>query len=105
MPSPWTDAPITAKSEDELGRTDYAVHAARLIADSHSWEDSIVLGLTGPWGSGKSSMLAMISEELDATYPSWQVARFTPWATGDVAGLLGDFYASLSQALPRRRSC
>lgn len=104
MPTPWTDAPITAKSEDELGRTDYAVHAARLIADSHSWEDSIVFGLTGPWGSGKSSMLAMISEELDATYTGWQVARFTPWATGDVAGLLGDFYASLSQALPRRRS-
>lgn len=104
MPKPWTDAPITAKSEDELGRTDYAVHAARLIAGSHSWEDSIVFGLTGPWGSGKSSMLAMISEELDATYPSWQVARFTPWATGDVAGLLGDFYATLSQALPRHRS-
>lgn len=104
MPTPWTDAPITAKSEDELGRTDYTVHAARLIADSHSWEDSIVFGLTGPWGSGKSSMLAMISEELDTAYPSWQVARFTPWATGDVAGLLGDFYASLSQALPRRRS-
>lgn len=104
MPTPWTDAPITAKSEDELGRTDYAVHAARLVADSHSWEDSIVFGLTGPWGSGKSSMLAMISEELDATYPSWQVARFTPWATGDVVGLLGDFYASLSQALPPRRS-
>lgn len=104
MPTPWTDAPIIAKSEDELGRAGYAVHAARLIADSHSWEDSIVFGLTGPWGSGKSSMLAMISEELDATYPSWQVARFTPWATGDVAGLLGDFYASLSQALPRRRA-
>lgn len=49
-------------------------------------------------------MLAMISEEFDATYPSWQVAWFTPWATGDVAGLLGDFYTSLSQALPRRRS-
>ncbi|USQ76805.1 P-loop NTPase fold protein [Ornithinimicrobium cryptoxanthini] len=55
MPTPWTDAPITARSEDELGRAGYAVHAARLIADSHSWEDSIVFGLTGPWGSGKSS--------------------------------------------------
>ncbi|SFD04377.1 KAP family P-loop domain-containing protein [Nocardioides terrae] len=104
MPTPWTDAPITAKSEDELDRAGYAVRAAQLIAGSHSWEDSIAFGLTGPWGSGKSSMLAMISEELNASYPSWQVARFTPWATGDVAGLLGDFYASLSQALPRRRS-
>ncbi|SDT39815.1 KAP family NTPase [Microlunatus soli] len=102
MPMPWTDAPITAKSEDELGRTDYAVHAASLIANSHSWEDSIVFGLTGPWGSGKSSMLGMISEELDATCPRWQVARFTPWATGDVTGLLSDFYASLSESLPGR---
>ncbi|QMW65338.1 KAP family NTPase [Mumia sp. ZJ1417] len=104
MPRPWTDAPITAKSEDELGRADYAAHAARLIVDSHSWDDSIVFGLTGPWGSGKSSMLAMISEELSATQPSWQVAQFTPWATGDVAGLLADFYASLSQTLPPRHT-
>lgn len=104
MPTPWTDAPITGKSEDEFGRADYAVHAARLIANSHTWEDSIVFGLTGPWGSGKSSMLAMISEEIEATHPSWRVARFTPWATGDIAGLLGDFYLSLSQALPPRRA-
>jgi hypothetical protein len=104
MPTAWSDSPITTKDEDELGRTEYAAHASRLIVDSHSWDDSIVFGLTGPWGSGKSSMLAMIAEELEATHSNWKVARFTPWATGDVTGLLGDFYASLSEALPTRRS-
>lgn len=104
MPDVWSDSPITTKNEDELGRADYAAHAARLIADSHSWDDSIVFGLTGPWGSGKSSMLAMITEELKTTHTAWQVAQFTPWATGDVAGLLGEFYASLSLALPKERT-
>lgn len=99
----WSDAPIRAIVDDEFERSAYAIRAASLVANSHAWDESIVFGLTGPWGSGKSSMLAMITESLTAEHPEWCVAQFTPWATGDVAGLLGDFYASLSKALPPDR--
>lgn len=101
MPEIWSDSPIKSRTEDAFDRASYAAQAARLIAASHSWKDSIVFGLTGPWGSGKSSMLAMITEELEQSSTHWSVARFTPWATGDVSGLLEDFYASLSSALPK----
>jgi len=101
MPEIWSDSPIKSRTEDAFDRASYAAQAATLIAASHSWEDSIVFGLTGPWGSGKSSMLAMITEELEQKSTGWSIARFTPWATSDVGGLLEDFYASLSSALPK----
>jgi hypothetical protein len=100
MLTTWSDTPIGSRAEDTLARAPYAIHAARLIEASHSWDDSIVLGLTGSWGSGKSSMLNMVAEELEKPESNWCVARFTPWATGDVSGLLEDFYASLEAALP-----
>nr|BFF24996.1 hypothetical protein GCM10025732_29610 [Glycomyces mayteni] len=100
MSTAWSDSPITSRDKDDFGRASYAAHTAKLIAKSHSWEDSIVFGLTGPWGSGKSSMLNLIEEALEEAEGDWCIARFTPWATGDVAGLLGDFYASLNSALP-----
>lgn len=104
MPTIWSDAPITSAGEDAFGRSPYATQIARLIQDAHSWKDSIVFGLLGPWGSGKSSMLAMIEEQLTSNGRKWHIARFTPWATSDVNGLLGDFYAALSDALPPRNA-
>ncbi|WP_157930801.1 KAP family NTPase [Glycomyces xiaoerkulensis] len=100
----WSDEPIASKDEDVFDRVAYAVQAARLITESDPGKSSIVFGLTGAWGSGKSSMLAMIQEEIETSYSAWQVARFTPWATSDLDGLLGDFYASLSTALPPKKA-
>lgn len=102
MPPIWSDTPITSADTDAFGWSPYAAQIARLIQDAHSWKDSIVFGLLGPWGSGKSSMLAMIEEQLAVNENTWHIARFTPWATSDVNGLLGDFYAALSDALPSK---
>lgn len=104
MSTIWSDTPIKSADEDSFGRSAYAQQIADLVQDAHSWEDSIVFGLTGPWGSGKSSMLAMIEEQLTTSDNNWHIARFTPWATSDVSGLLGDFYAALSDALPSKNA-
>lgn len=99
-PQPWVDDPIQFRSEDTLDRAHIAQHAARLIGGSHSWESSVVFGLTGAWGSGKSSMVSLIGEELAADFPKWVTARFTPWATNDVPSLTKEFFACLAAALP-----
>ena len=103
MTDVWIDRAISSQAEDEFGRQPYAVHAAQRIRAGHTWDDSVVYGLTGAWGSGKSSMVAMIVEEIRKDR-QWRIARFTPWATGDVTGLLGDFFVSLSTALPADRA-
>lgn len=99
----WTDDPLSTSKDDTLDRLPYAARAAELIHSTHSYKSSAVFGLTGPWGSGKTSLVNMIVEELLEAHPEWAVARFTPWATSDVAGLVGEFYSSLAQALPKRK--
>ncbi|WP_425554606.1 P-loop NTPase fold protein [Georgenia daeguensis] len=76
-----------------------AHRAARLIDENHSTESSVVYGLEGPWGSGKSSVIAMITTYLTELENSrWQVVPFTPWATSGTEGLLSEFFAALVNA-------
>lgn len=99
----WHDDAITTIADDELGRENYAEAAANLIARSHTWDSSLVFGLTGPWGSGKSSLIAMIVETLEKNHKDWAIAHFTPWAASDLSSLLAEFYGSLARALPPKR--
>lgn len=99
----WTDEALRTGEHDALGRLPYARRAAELIHTTHSFESSAVFGLSGPWGSGKTSLVNMIVEELQREHPKWAAARFTPWATSDVSGLLAEFYSSLAEALPKKK--
>lgn len=102
--SAWTDEALNSGKQDTLGRLPYAQRAAELINATHSFEASAVLGISGPWGSGKTSLVNMIVETLQRDYSGWAVARFTPWATSDVSGLLGEFYSSVAEVLPKKKS-
>ncbi|MGP5600020.1 P-loop NTPase fold protein, partial [Glutamicibacter arilaitensis] len=54
-------------------------------------------------GSGKTSLVNMIVEDLQKKHSEWEVSRFTPWATSDVMGLLGEFYSTIAEVLPKKR--
>lgn len=94
------DDPLTEIAQDTLGMKHVAQAAAELIQKTHSFGSSTVVGLSGPWGSGKSSVLAMCLQKLQEHHPEWAVGAFTPWATNDSAGMMTDFYATLTGALP-----
>src|SRR4051794_37443990 len=100
----WRDEPLVRPIDDEFGRRPYAQRTAQLIDATHSWDASIVFGLTGPWGSGKSTLINFVEFYLGLEDPRWAVARFTPWAAGDASALLGEFYTALSRSLPANRS-
>lgn len=92
----WRDDPIQTVEQDQLRRAPFAEHAARLIHENHTNESSVVYGLEGPWGSGKSSVIALITTFLTERPDSrWQVVPFTPWATSGTEGLLAEFFAAL----------
>lgn len=69
-------------------------------------ESSLVLGLYGPWGSGKSTALNFLGEaleKLESLHQSRQepvpnpiVVRFSPWLYSNVEGLLGSFFETLA---------
>lgn len=54
-----TDVPITKCIDDRLGRVGIARHIADMLIGAPA-DHSIVFGLSGSWGSGKTSVLNMV---------------------------------------------
>lgn len=94
--APWSDDPIESAERDRFGRSPFARLVAQAVDGIPLGSSSTVFGLVGRWGSGKSSVAAMVSEFLPET---WIVQRFTPWAASGIAGLQLEFVAALDAAL------
>jgi hypothetical protein len=98
----WRDDALTDPALDSLGRGSFARQAARLIDKNHSGTSSLVYGLEGAWGSGKSTVVNFVEAELaqGSTAHDWRVVHFTPWATSGTDALLSEFFSTLSSVAP-----
>ena len=73
-PVPYaTDQPIATSEEDRFSRKPFAYRVAHTIAH-RSDPSSIVVGIYGAWGEGKTSVLRMIEEGRDCEDIVTQVA-------------------------------
>src|ERR1051326_5957121 len=90
------DNPIPNKEKDALHRLPFAQHIARMISDFKD-SDSLVIGIEGEWGAGKTSVINLIVEELRAT--DALLVTFNPWNFSDQNELVKDFFDSLIEAL------
>lgn len=73
------DRPIESSRQDKLERADFAHQLAERIS---AWKglESLVIGLYGDWGSGKSSVKNLITERLRKEKDSAPViVEFNPW--------------------------
>lgn len=83
---------------DILNRKRLATQLGRAVRDLAEETESAVVGLVGPWGSGKSSLLGQI--EKDLAEHDWYIGHHNPWAYSDFAGSAAGFFASLRDAVP-----
>lgn len=95
------DRPIQSTAEDLLGRAPFAQALAQAI---RGWRgnDSLVIALYGPWGSGKSSIKNMALESLrddpgDATTPV--IVEFNPWEWSGQHRLMEAFFEEIGVRL------
>lgn len=88
------DRPINSSTEDRFGRSEFARRVAHVIIERRD-PTSIVVGIYAPWGEGKTSVLNMVVEELEARSDAVAV-RFNPWRFHDEAQLLTNFFGVLA---------
>ncbi|MBM7420173.1 MULTISPECIES: P-loop NTPase fold protein [Chryseobacterium] len=79
-----TDQPINDPANDKLGRTAFATEiASGLVNSFKDNNESIVIGLSGNWGSGKSTLVNFIVGEIEKLSKGQEqdiiVLRFNPW--------------------------
>lgn len=92
----WADEPLSAETEDELGRAPFVETVTKQIDRAAANDPSTVFGLVGEWGSGKTSIIEQVRPKLSA---DWVIADFTPWSSGDASAMSFEFVATLADAL------
>lgn len=59
---------------------------------------SLVIGIYGPWGDGKTSVMNLIAESLEATSDA-VVVRFNPWQLGSGDAMFQGFFETIGEAI------
>lgn len=93
------DRPIDAPRDDRFGLAAVAERIARAIREQ-SAGIGLVLGIEGAWGSGKSSLVALIADLLKGGEGEpVAIVDFAPWLVGDRDQLLVSLFEELSRSI------
>jgi predicted KAP-like P-loop ATPase len=94
------DRALGTGDEDRLGFRDVAKRIAVSLVD-RATEDGLVVGLEGPWGSGKSSLLFLIDDELEKLPENIKptTIKFRPWLIGNRDALIAGLFIEISRQL------
>jgi hypothetical protein len=95
-PIPQRDTPIKTETEDRLGRHRSAAAFARALLKVDAAEGAVV-GVLGPWGSGKTSFINLARTHLESE--NWTILDFNPWMFSGVGQLVDSFFAELASQL------
>ncbi len=98
------DRPITNSAQDKLNRTLFAKYLARCMLD-HKDPESLVVGLYGGWGAGKTSIINLTIEELNFAASNLLdnekpiILNFSPWSYSGQGQLIYAFFRRFSSVL------
>ena len=99
------DAPIKCQEEDLLHRSNFAKRLGKSILDMKT-DDGYCIGLFGPWGSGKSSVINMVLEEIRTLSSEREnapvIMYFNPWNFSSSEQLLRQYFLMLSKQFTAR---
>lgn len=90
------DRALQSGDEDRLGFRQIAARIATSLVD-HASDGGLVIGVDGAWGTGKSSLLFLIEDELGKLDAKQRptVINFRPWLVGQRDALLTDLFGTL----------
>ncbi|WP_264550788.1 KAP family NTPase [Flavobacterium sp. N2038] len=91
----YTDKPASIQSEDCFQRYEFSKRIASIVAKP-SIDKSLIIGLYGRWGEGKTTVMNFIQKELPK---ETIIVNFNPWLFSDEQHLLKSFFTSISVSL------
>lgn len=99
-----SDSPIKKPGQDVLRRVSFSDNFGKSLID---WSDdtSIVVGLYGKWGSGKSSIINLASEYIAGIYKKGSaknkpiIVYFNPWNFSEQEKLVSAFLHELAKSI------
>lgn len=96
--TPISDNALKKASDDAFG---WADHVRRLISEvlKSSYETSISVAITGTWGSGKTSYMTLLKEELKGRNNEFSVIEFNPRRSASASTIQTDFLHQLRNKL------
>lgn len=97
-----TDRPLTDRQGDRLNRTPFAERIADVLLNLPRGS-SLTVGIHGPWGDGKTTVLNFIRSRLEAA-PSTVVVQFNPWRFTDESAMLTEFFRYLAATIRAKLS-
>lgn len=93
------DSPIREESDDLLNRSEFAKKIGNTILNLNA-ENGLCIGMFGPWGSGKTSILNMLLEEINQKVAQQGskpiVFSFNPWNFTTAEQLFHQFFYLLA---------
>lgn len=92
-----SDSPVIAKEQDRFSRWAFSERVAQVIS-KRTDPSSIVIGLYGIWGDGKTSVLNFIEKSLEKN-DNVICIKFNPWRFGTEEELLTGFFFTIADAL------
>lgn len=97
-----SDKPIENSEQDLLGRITFSKKLGEAI-NSFDGKDGLVLGLFGKWGTGKTSILNMVVNEINQLSKNEDnrpiIVNFSPWNYTDKDNLISLFFRVLKNKL------
>ena len=97
-----SDKPIESSEQDLLGRTIFSKQLGEAIY-KYDGKDGLVIGVFGKWGTGKTSILNMVVNEInylsDNDDDSPIIVKFSPWNYSDKDNLISIFFRVLKNRL------
>lgn len=93
------DTPINNRDKDMYSYSRLAERIADCICSANAEDSSFTIGISGSWGSGKTSLINLVESELSDrkshNLNAPEVLRFNPWRFNSQEQLLTEFFNSV----------
>lgn len=92
------DIPLNRIEEDSLNFSGLAKNIAEFIIHNSS-KESYTIAINGRWGSGKTSIINFIKEEINKYNLGIKILDFDPWLFSGHTNLISEYFQDLSSVL------